>query len=326
MTSNSAGPPASDGHAPWGRHQPPAPAGAPRPPVPAPAQQHDPHGRRRLFWSLGAGATVLALVGTTALVVFSRGEDPPEDLTSLYATDFATNPGWSTGLHDRDEEPYASGYLPGEGQMMAYDPSGKSDPWSGAVLSTPMPEDGDLPPHLMVEADVRVVEGYEYLSFGVECTDEYFPPGSDPLSPSEEKDHFVTYRLSVRADGEQAVLTRNTPGTDGREELASGPVPDFDPYPAVDGGGREEGTDPVSNNVKLSCESEAPDGDRPGRTTVTAWVNDHPVAQAVDDEAAPAGHDGHELVRKQRIAYDRGQGEVPLRVLFEDYHLYEVGG
>ena len=91
-------------------------------------------------------------------------------------------------------------------------------------------------------------------------------------------------------------------------------------------GGADEDDDPASNNIKLSCDSDTRDGDRPGRTTVKAWVNDRLVAQAVDENTAPTDHGGHELVRKQRIAYDRGQGEQPLRVLFEDYSLYEVGG
>ncbi|MBE2998435.1 hypothetical protein IDM40_06905 [Nocardiopsis sp. HNM0947] len=275
-------------------------------------------------WALGAGAAAVVLLGTTAFLVFSGDEGPPEDLTSLYATDFATNPQWSDSVHDPEEDPYASGHLPGEGHVMAYDPAEESDPWSGAVFLVPSVDDGDLPPSLMVEADVRILEGYEYLSFGVECTDEYHEPGTDPEDTSDDPVHHATYRISVRADGERADLTRNTPDTDGSEELASGPVPGFEPYPAVTGD-TDEGDDPASNNVKLSCDSEAPDGDSPGRTTVTAWVNDQLVAQAVDENAAPAGHDGHELVRKQRIAYDRGQGEGPLRVLFEDYRLYEVG-
>lgn len=141
------------------------------------------------------------------------------------------------------------------------------------------------------------------------------PPRTDPRGCSSD----VEQRRPPPAGSHGPAGPPDPSGTPPRP----GPAPGLRALPGGDR--RHEGEDPVSNNVKLSCDSETPDGDRPGRTTVTAWVNDRLVAQAVDEKAAPSDHDGHGLVRKQRIAYDRGQGEAPLRVLFEDYRLHKAG-
>lgn len=249
--------------------------------------------------------------------------DPPQETISLYGSDFATDPGWGDNTYDEDEDPYASGYVPGEGLMLAYDPSEKNDPWTGAKWDPPLVDDGDLPDRLLVSTDARVVEGYGYLSFGLRCVNSYYPPGTDPEDRNAETDHHVSYTAHVRADGAEAVLSKKATDLDEKEELVAGDVSGFRPYPALTGEESGQGEEHV-NNLKLACEFHSDSDDSVPTAEISFWVNDRLAATAEDPEPVPKEYVDGVLVREQPIVYDRGQSNDPLRILYESYHLHEI--
>ena len=119
---------------------PPSPPGAAvpgpgsRPVTPAPAPPGGPRPRRGRVL-VGAAAVLAAGALTAGLVhaLNTGGDGPPENLRSLYSSDFATNPRWGSTVHDPDGAPYTSGYLRGEGIMMAMDPEEEDDPLHDAL-------------------------------------------------------------------------------------------------------------------------------------------------------------------------------------------------
>lgn len=77
--------------------------------------------------------------GTGSCAASDAGDDgPPGNLNNLYDSGFTTGPGWGSDLHHPDEEPHVSGRLPGEGIMMAMDPTGESTPGTGRNRSAPV--------------------------------------------------------------------------------------------------------------------------------------------------------------------------------------------
>ena len=317
----------------------PDPHGSPTPPALAgPGERRPRH--RKVLVGIGAAVTTVALIGGLSYVWALAGEGPPEDLRTLYNSDFAVDPQWNGPVYDEDEAPYDSGYRTGEGIMMAYDPTEHRDPDTGRNWLAPAVPDAHATDRLLAGTDVRVIEGYDYLTFGIRCL-RYLHPAdadlvSDDLYPDfRDHEYSVSYRAWVRADGDEAVIDKlaGAQGDDpAPEELARGEVPDFRPYPALSGEGVDsaeeasngEGEAPVNNSLKLACEF-LPDEDGGVPTArIRLWVNDRLTVSVVDEEPHPARFTDHSPVQRHAVQFNRGQSTSPLRVLFENFRVEEI--
>jgi hypothetical protein len=285
---------------------------------------------------LGVGAGVAAVALTAGLVhTLNTGDvGPPENLRSLYSSDFATNPNWGSGrIHDPDEDPYSSGYLRSEGLVMAMDPAEEDDPGNSRNWLAPVAAGAHSAQDLLISTDVRVEEGYEYLSVGAACFRDLHPADADlesedPYPNYPDHEYSVSYRASVRADGAQATISKRSTDEE-THDLATGDVPEFNTYPVLTadagtGGQGAEEADPVSNSVKFSCvfvedeESGAPTAE------LHLWINDKLAVSAVDEGPYPGEYNGHQIIQRQAIHYNRGQSTEPVRVLFESFRLDEI--
>ncbi|MGW5878785.1 serine/threonine-protein kinase [Nocardiopsis terrae] len=323
-----------------GDRTPTPPETPPAPTDPAPPGDQSPPARprpsrRRALIGTGAGVAALGLTAALLYALLPGDEEPPQNLRNLYRSDFATNPDWGNNIHDEQEDPYTSGYLPGEGLMMAMEPAQESDPSSGRNWRAPAVSGVHSADRLLISTEARVEEGYDYLSFGVRCVRSLHPADADlsdegPYPDYPDHEYVLSYRAWLRADGAQATISKWS-SDEGTHDLAGGNVAEFHPYPVLtqdaddDGRGAEE-AEPVSNSVRFACEfSEDEDGGAP-TAELRLWVNDRLAVSATDEEPYPDEYADHQVVQRQAIHYDRGQSNEPFRVLFEGFGLDEILG
>ena len=321
--------------------QPPPP---PRPPgTPAQGTGGSPSRRRGLLVGLGAGAGAVVLVAGLAFALVTGGDAPPENLTTLYNSDFATDPGWGDTTYDEDEAPYVSGYAPGEGIMMAIDPDSERDPSVGRNWMSPAVPAVDTIERLLVTTDVQVLEGYDYLTVGLRCVRDLHPDDAewdvedaDGYPEYPDQDYTVTYRAWLRADGAEALIDK-TAGTPADaswdpEELGKGEVSEFRRYPALDtdsdtterAGGGDGDPESVDNNIKLACEFTPGENGGVPTARIRMWVNDELAVSVEDEEPYPDRYAYHQYVQRQAVRFDRGRSTSPLRVLFENFRVDEI--
>ncbi|SIO89598.1 serine/threonine-protein kinase [Nocardiopsis sp. JB363] len=319
----------------------PPPVTAPPPARTAQGSGGAPSLRRGLLIGVGAGAGTVALITGLTFALAAGNDAPPENLTTLYGSDFAIDPGWGGSLYDEDEDPYASGYAPGEGIIIAMDPNAELDPSVGGNWMAPYTQDVNTTERLLVTTDVHVLEGYDYLTVGLRCIRDLHPADAEldeddtngsPDHP--DQDYTATYRAWLRADGAEAVIDKisGTLADDSwdPEELAKGEVSEFRPYPAVPTDGadqaatRGEEPEPVSNNIKLACEFTPGEEGAAPTAEVRMWVNDELAVSAVDEEPYPDDYADHQYVQRQAVQYHRGQSTSPFRVLYENFRVERI--
>ncbi|MEU3308202.1 serine/threonine-protein kinase [Nocardiopsis sp. NPDC006832] len=297
--------------------------------------------RRGLLLGAGAGTGAVVLIAGLSFALAAGNDAPPEDLTTLYGSDFATDPGWGDSIYDEDDGPYDSGYAPGEGIVMAMDPNAEMDPSVGRNWMAPSAQGVNTTERLLVTSDVQVLEGYDYLTVGLRCIRDLHPTDAeldeddtDGYPDHPDQDYTATYRAWLRADGAEAVIDKisGTLADDSwdPEELAKGEVSEFRPYPAVPTDGADQATsrgeepEPVSNNIKLACEFTPGDEGEVPTAEIRMWVNDGLAVSAVDEEPYPDDYADHQYVQRQAVQYHRGQSTSPFRVLYENFRVERI--
>ena len=265
----------------------------------------------------GAAAAVVLVVGVGATVLFSGSEHPPENTTSIYVTDFATDPGW-TGFRnfDPDDPEGTDGYWDQQNALiLQLDPD--RNPSRGEVA----PYDRETPERVLVSTDLAPLRGPAETSFGVRCWDQ------------DGEDERTMYEALLRFDGEQAQIRRVTEesgDTAIAETTDVGGFEDFDLFAEERGDGVEglpydvQVDDLTTNNLKFACEYVAEDGDDP-YMDLRLWVNDELVLSATDQQPLPddSGLDDEDR-RRVGIVLRPGAGTEPVAAVYTNYALHRI--
>ncbi|WP_017583529.1 hypothetical protein [Nocardiopsis valliformis] len=68
----------------------------------------------------------------------------------------------------------------------------------------------------------------------------------------------------------------------------------------------------------------ASEADAPPAVELRRSVNDELAISTVDEEPYPDTYTDHQIIQRQTIPYERGQSNLPVRVLFESFRLDEI--
>ncbi|GAB3692547.1 serine/threonine-protein kinase [Nocardiopsis oceani] len=272
-------------------------------------------GRRKLVLIGGAAAAVVLLIGVGATALFSGSEAPPEDITSIYATDFATDPDWiSNRSFDQSDPEHSDGYWEEQNAMvLQLDPD--SNPSRGEVV----PFERETPEHVLIETNVAAMEGPGEGQIGVRCWDQ---------DGDEER---TQYEALLRFDGEEAQIRRVTEESGDNALAETTDVGGFETYDLYDERSSVTGlpydvqvADLVTNNLKLSCEYVNEEDEDP-YMDLNMWVNDSLVLSATDENPLPDDGDLDDEDRRRVGAVMRpSAGTEPLTAAFTDYALYRI--
>jgi hypothetical protein len=312
---------AAFGAYPGGPGGPGQPGGPERPDGPG-AGETPPTGggarRRLLVIGAAAGAVVLAATAGTAFWI-NRGTPLPET-TSVYGTDFSSDPGWNAGTYEPGE---SDGYWAEQrGFLHTLDP--ENSPSRDTIV--PLEREQPLPESVLVSTAAYVVEGPAQAMFGVRCWD------------NEGEEHRSQYEALLRFDGERAEIRRMHEGEGDRTLGQADEVSGYEPYPLfdesarddADGGGGSVG-DPYdfdsesvpTNTVSLACTLRE---DREGAPVMelTMWVNGEHALTTMDDEPLPDDAEDPEDRRTVGIVARPGPGNDPLGVLHTEFSVDEI--
>jgi hypothetical protein len=290
------------GHAKGGPPSPPfgGPSFAPGGPgggAPSPA----PKRRRALLLVGGAAAAVLLLVAAAAFGLDRLLTPAVPDGTEIYASDFSTLGEWNLDAYDPADTTSGGGYR--DQRLLLIVQSDSAEPSRGETA--PFGDTEPIPQNVLVRTDAYVESGPDYGEFGVRCYRQ------------EDGEGVVTmYEGLVRFDGGGAVI-RRVGGASGDSELASTTeVPGFESRP-------EDG-EAVANDIALSCQADP----AAGTMTLSMWVNEEHVLEAVDDRLLPddaADEDDDIVVRQVGVVAKRGGGGGDdAAVAFDDFSLQEL--
>ncbi|WP_049577866.1 protein kinase [Nocardiopsis sp. SBT366] len=299
--------------APNGPHGPNGPQGPGQ--SPGSPNGGKPGGRRRLMLIGGAALVVVLVAGVGATVLFSGSDDPPEDTTSIYVTDFATDPGWSETRTFHPEDPeYSDGYWAEQNAVVF-----QLDPTLNDSRGTIVPYDRQTPDRVLISTNLVPLEGPAETSFGVRCWDQ------------AGEDERTMYEALLRFDGAQAQIRRVTEESGDTAIAETSEVRGFEPFDLLDEESGVEGLpydvdvdDLVTNNLKLACEYVAEDGEDP-YIDLRMWVNDELVLSATDQQPLPDDGDlDDEERRRVGVVMRPGPGTEPIAALYTDYALHRI--
>ena len=273
-------------------------------------------GGRRKLMLIGGGVAALALIATVGgVVLFSGSESPPENTTSIYTTDFATDPDWpSANKFDPDFSGLNSvGYWDEQNAMVLSLDSSFED-GQGAVV----PSGGETPPQVLISSTMAPLAGPGEATTGAYCW-------------GQEDEEGSMYEAQVRLDGGEAQIRRVTEESGSTALASSTEIEGFRTYDLFDEESEVSGlpyeanlTDLVTNNLKFSCEYVAEEGDDP-YMDLRLWINDELALSTVDDQPLPDNSDLDDDERRligliQRAA----SGNDPITVAYTDFALYRI--
>ncbi|GHC89962.1 hypothetical protein GCM10007079_35850 [Nocardiopsis terrae] len=273
-----------------------------------------PGGRRGALLVGGAAAAVLLVVGVGATALLSGSEDPPENTTSIYITDFATEPDWS-GLGVFDPEDSDGYWNEQNAVVLRHDPGDSSYESRGTVA----PYDRQTPDRVLISTNLAPLEGPGESNFGVRCWDQ------------DGEDERTMYEALLRFDGQEAQIRRVTEESGNSAIAETTDVRGFQTYDLFDEDSVVQGLpyevrtdDLVTNNLKFSCEYVAEDGEEPFMD-MRMWVNDELVLSATDEPPLPddTGLDDEDR-RRIGIVMRPGAGTEPIASLYTDFALYRI--
>ncbi|WP_431870521.1 protein kinase domain-containing protein [Nocardiopsis eucommiae] len=311
--SPSHGIPAHTGHA---GYPPPNGPNGPRGPEQPPAPPHggDP-GRRKVLLIGGAVLAVVLVAGVGATVLLSRSDEPPVDTTSIYVTDFATDPGWSdTRTFDPGDPDYSDGYWAEQNAVVF-----QLDPTLYPSRGTIVPFDRETPDRVLISTNVVPIQGPAESSLGVRCWDQ------------DGEEERTMYEALLRFDGAQAQIRRVTEESGDTAIAETTEVAGFEPFDLHDEESAVEGLpydvrveDLVTNNLKFACEYVAEEGEDP-YMDLRMWVNDELVLSSTDQQPLPDDGDlDDEERRRVGVVMRPGAGTEPLAALYTDYALHRI--
>ncbi|WP_159944592.1 serine/threonine-protein kinase [Nocardiopsis sp. FR6] len=301
-------------------------AGGPGQPAAVPGGAPAGRGRGRMLVLGAAALAVVGLAGAGAVVLLDRPPSVPENVVSIYDTDFSTNDEWSRDVYQPGE---SDGYWAEQrGLLVRLDPSthesrGEMPPLEQGVL---------LHDSVLVSTTAYVVEGPEQAMFGVRCWD------------TEGEEHRTQYEALLRSDGRRAEIRRMHEAEGDRTLAQSTDVAGFEPYPLFEESARPRGYEPGTpyrfvseevplNTVTLLCALREDRGGDPSME-LSLWVNGEHVLTTVDDSPLPGGGapgaDGspgggddaaEELEDHSRVGVvtRRGPGNEQVGVLFTEF-------
>ncbi|WP_026129365.1 serine/threonine-protein kinase [Nocardiopsis prasina] len=307
-SSPSHGMPAPSGHG-----GPGGPQGPGQPPVPPNGGK--PGGRRRVMLIGGAALAVVLVAGVGATVLLSGSDDPPEDTTSIYVTDFATDPGWSDARTFYPEDPdYSDGYWAEQNAVVF-----QLDPTLNDSRGTIVPYDRETPDRVLISTNLVPLDGPAETSFGVRCWDQ------------SGEDERTMYEALLRFDGAQAQIRRVTEESGDTAIAETTEVRGFEPFDLIDEESEVRGLpydvevdDLVTNNLKFACEYVAEEGEDP-YIDLRMWVNDELVLSATDQQPLPDdGELDDEERRRVGVVMRPGPGTEPIAALYTDYALHRI--
>ncbi|MFE9245504.1 protein kinase [Nocardiopsis sp. NPDC006938] len=313
VNSPAHGVPSHVGHN--GPGGPTGPHGPHGPGTPPPPSGGGPRRRRTPVLVTGAALAVVLAAGVGATVLFSGSDDPPENLTSIYVTDFATDPGWSdTRTFDPADPDYSDGYW-AEQQAVVF----QLDPTLSPSRGTVAPYDGETPDRVLVSTDLVPLEGPAETNFGVRCWDQ------------SGEDERTMYEALLRFDGAQAQIRRVTEEAGDTAIAETTEVTGFRPFDLLDEESEVEGLpygarvdDLVSNNLKFACEYVAEEGEDP-RMDLRLWVNDELVLSTTDQQPLPDDDTlDHDERRRVGVVMRPGPGTEPIAALYKGYALHRI--
>ncbi|GAA1082342.1 serine/threonine-protein kinase [Nocardiopsis metallicus] len=274
-------------------------------------------GRRKLLLIGGAAAAVTLVVGVGATVLLSGSDSPPEDTTSIYVTDFATDPGWSGfRTFDPDDPEETDGYWDQQNALILQLDPGRN-PSRGEVA----PYDRETPERVLISTDLAPLRGPAETSLGVRCWDQ------------EGDDERTMYEALLRFDGEQAQIRRVTEESGDTAIAETRDVPGFETFDLLneERDADVEGLpydvrvdDLTTNHLQFACEYVAEDGDDP-YMDLRLWVNGELVLSATDQQPLPddSGLDDDER-RRVGVVVRPGAGTEPVAAVYTNYALHRI--
>ncbi|WP_017606661.1 serine/threonine-protein kinase [Nocardiopsis alkaliphila] len=273
-------------------------------------------GGRRRFMLIGGGMAALVLVAAVGgSLVFSGTEGPPEDTTSLYVSDFTTDPGWPRTYDFDPQDPGLNniGYWGEQGAMVLTFDASRSDGQGARV-----PYEPATPDHVLISTTMAPLEGPAEATTGAYCW-------------GQESEEDTMYEAQVRLDGGEAQIRRVTE-TAGESALArTTEVDGFVPYglfgedaPPRDLPYRTDLDELDTNNLKFACEYTAEDGQDP-YMRLRLWVNDELVLSATDEEPLPDDSDLDDDERRMVGLIQRSSvGNEQVAVAYTDFALHRI--
>ncbi len=312
--SPSHGQPAHPAH-----HGPNVPGGPGGPggaaPYPGTPNGRSRGGRRRLMLIGGAAAAVLLVVGVGATVLLSGSDAPPENTTSIYVTDFATDPGWSSIRVFDEANPEASdGYWAEQSALLL-----QLDPSRGPSRGESPPYDRETPDRILISTDLAALRGPAESSLGVRCWDQ------------ESENERTMYEGLVRFDGQQAQIRRVTEDSGDTAIAETTDIEGFETFDLLAEETEVEGLpygaqvdDLVTNNLQFSCEYVAEEGDDP-YMDLRMWVNGELVLSATDQQPLPDDNDLEDEDRRRvGVVMRPGAGTETIASVFTNYALHRI--
>lgn len=273
-------------------------------------------GGRRKLMLVGGGVAALLLIATVGgVVLFSGSESPPENSTSIYTTDFATDPDWP-GAYNFD--PQISdmnnvGYWDEQNAMLLAINSSFQE-----SQSTLVPFNGETPPRVLISTTLAPLSGPNEATTGAYCW-------------GQESDEGTLYEAQVRLDGGEAQIRRVTEESGSTALASSTEIKGFRTYDLFDEETEVTGlpydanlSDLVTNNLKFSCEHVSEEGDDP-YMDLRLWINDELALSTVDEQPLPDDTDLDDEERRQIGLIQRAaSGNESIVVAYTDFALHRI--
>lgn len=265
---------------------------------------------------IGGGVAALVLVaGLGGAVLFSGSDDPPEDTTSIYVSDFTTDPGWPRTYEFDTDSPDLNnvGYWAEQSAMVLSFDASINDGQGKAV-----PYERETPEHILISTTMVPLEGPAEATMGMYCW-------------GQDDEENTMYEAQMRLDGGEAQIRRVTE-TSGESALAqTTEVAGFEPYDLfAEGdaaGDLPYGADLdqlVGNNLKFACEYVTEDDEDP-HMRLRLWVNDELVLSTVDDQPLPDSSDLDDDERRLVGLIQRASvGNDQVAVAYTDFALHRI--
>ena len=272
-------------------------------------------GRRKLML-IGGGAVALVLVATIGgVALFSGSDAPPENVTSIYTTDFATDPDWSSAYDFDPESPDMNdvGYWDEQNAMVLSLDSTIDESQSAGV-----PFNGETPAQVLISTTMAPLTGPSETTTGAYCW-------------GQNDDESTMYEAQMRLDGGEAQIRRVTEDSGNTALASSTEIEGFQTYDLFDEesevGGLPYGAnldELVTNNLKFACEYVAEEGEDP-YMDLRLWINDELALSTVDEQPLPDSSDLEDEERRLIGLIQRpGAGNDPVAVAYTDLALHRI--
>ncbi|MGW9557023.1 protein kinase domain-containing protein [Nocardiopsis sp. NPDC055551] len=273
-------------------------------------------GGRRKLMLIGGGAVALVLVATIGgFALFSGSDAPPENVTSIYTTDFATDPDWPSSTHFDQQYPDLNsiGYWDQQNAMVVSIDSSFKEGQGARVPSV-----GETPPQVLISTTMAPLSGPGEATTGAYCW-------------GQEDEEGTMYEAQVRLDGGEAQIRRVTEESGSTALASTTEIEGFSTYDLFDEESEVDGLpydtnlgDLVTNNLKFSCEYVTEEGEDP-YMDLSMWINDELALSTVDEQPLPDSSDLDDDERRQVGLIQRAaSGNEQIAVAYTDFALHRV--